>query len=459
MRANIAAELLYIGIDVGGTKIQASLVRESGDVVARKRVSTPRTGGASKVIAAVERLIDALMREEKATTDDVLAIGIAVPGVVDPETGRVVITPNMSLTGSMVGPRLESRYDLPVAMGNDCNLGALGENWLGAARGAGSAFGIFVGTGIGGGFVRDNKLWCGYRQQAGEIGHMTMQLGGPKCACGNLGCLEALASRTAIERRIREAVRAGRKTVLTKLLGGNLKIIRSGAIKEALARRDRLVTKVLGEASSVLGSACVSVFHVLDPEVIVLGGGVVEACGDFMLPIVQEVVRTHQLPAAREGGGVFLSALGDDAVVLGAVAQARMLVGRSPFKKKYASTPEYAAVKVTSGGEIAVGGKVSHSDVIIRVSGKVRPRQQEHVKELYGTSHRIGTEEVAGVCLGGPEVLFIGTGKSARRELTAEAANYLRRRAMEVHVLPTARAVEMYNRCARRKSALLERVG
>ena len=459
MATSVSGELLYIGIDVGGTKIQASLVREPGDVMARKRAVTPRTGGASKVMVAVERLIDGLMREEKVTTDDVLAIGIAVPGVVDPELGRVVVTPNMSLTGAMLGPRLENRYKLPVALGNDCNLGALGENWLGAARGASSAFGVFVGTGIGGGFVRGNRLWCGYRQQAGEIGHMTISLGGPKCACGNLGCLEALASRTAIERRIRQAVAAGRKTLLTKLLGGKLGIIRSGALKEALARRDRLVTKVLSEASEVLGAACVSVFHVLDPEVIVLGGGVIEACGDFMLPIIQEVVRTRQLPAAREGGGVFLSALGDDAVVLGAVAEARMLVGRSPFKKKYASTPEYATVKVTSRGEISVSGKVSPGDAIIRVSGKVRPREQEHVRELYGTSHRIGTEEVAGVCKGGPEVLFVGTGRSARRELTAEAASYLRRRAIEVHVLPTGRAVEMYNRCARRKAALLERVG
>ncbi len=456
MGSSMSDELLYVGVDVGGTKIQASLVRESGDVVARLKGPTPRVGGGGKVIVAVERLVKDLLRQQRVTTKDVLAVGIAVPGVVDPDVGRVVITPNMSLTGIMVGPRLESRFGLPVAVGNDCNLGAMGENWLGAGRGAESVFGIFVGTGIGGGLVRKNKLWCGYRQQAGEIGHMTIQLGGPKCACGNLGCLEALASRSAIERQIRQAVAAGRKTVLTELLGKKLTIIRSGALREALARHDRLVTRVLSDAAEVLGAACVSVFHLMDPEVIILGGGVIEACGDFMLPLVHDVVQARQLPAAKEGGGVFLSALGDDAVSLGAVAQARILVGRSPFKKKYVITPEYEAVKVTSRGEISVGGKAFHGDVILRVDGKARLREQGHVKELYGTSHRIGTEEVAGICKGGPEVLFIGTGRSARRELTDDAEHFLRRRAIEVHVHPTARAAALYNQCDRRKAALLE---
>ena len=122
----------------------------------------------------------------------------------------------MSLTGVAIGAHLEGRFHVPVAVGNDGNLGTLGETWLGSAREARSALGIWVGTGIGAGLVQKGKLWRGARESAGEIGHIVMQIGGPKCGCGNRGCLEALASRTAIERDIRDALAAGRTSVLTR---------------------------------------------------------------------------------------------------------------------------------------------------------------------------------------------------------------------------------------------------
>ena len=140
----------------------------------------------------------------------------------------------MSLTGVAIGAHLEGCFKVPVAVGNDGNLGTLGESWLGSARKAGSALGIWVGTGIGAGFVHGGKLWRGARESAGEIGHIVMQIGGPVCGCGNHGCLEALASRSAIERDIRHAMEAGRSTILTELTGGDLSVIRSGAIRKAL---------------------------------------------------------------------------------------------------------------------------------------------------------------------------------------------------------------------------------
>lgn len=456
MAAPTAKGLQYIGIDVGGTKIQTSVVSESGATVGRKRCPTPRTGGAAKVLNAIEQVTDELMAEENIRPADVLALGIAVPGVVDPKAGRVIITPNMNLSGAEIVPRFESRYDLPVVLGNDCNLGTLGESWLGAGRGASSVFGILVGTGIGGGIVQRRRLWTGYRNSASEIGHTVIKLDGPECACGNHGCLEALASRSAIERDIRSAVKNGRKTVLSELLDGDLSIIRSGALRQAVEKKDRLVVNVLRQASEVLGQACVSVFHMLDPQVIVLGGGVVEACGDFMMPIVRERVAGSRLPGSREGGEIYLSALGDDAVVLGAVALARMSIGRSPFKKRFAAVPQYRPLTLTGDGEIAVGRTVYGQDIVIRVNGSVRKRKKRHIKQLYGTTHRIGTEEVARVCKGGPEVLFVGTGKSAKKELTGEAMHYLERRAIECHMMATAEAVDSYNDSQRRKAAILE---
>ena len=351
---------------------------------------------------------------------------MAVPGVVDPDTARVVVTPNMSLTGVAIGAHLEGRFHVPMAMGNDGNLGTLGESWLGSARKARSAIGICVGTGIGSGLVQQGKLWRGDRESAGEIGHIVMQIGGPKCGCGNRGCLEALASRTAIERDIRQAMAAGRSSVLSELAGGDLSVIRSGAIRKALKAEDALVTEVVRHASEVLGYACLTVRHLIDPEVIVLGGGVIEACSDFIMPIVENIVGSDRLPGAREGGRVLLSALGDDAVVLGAVALARKRSGRSPFKKRFAVQPGLP-------GNHAVGlrrdrrraARPTTTTSTSPSSGKVKNRDKSLAKKHYGDAHVIGPKELEKVCKGGPEVLFVGAGKEGKAQLTDDARRYL----------------------------------
>ncbi len=328
------SDWLYLGVDVGGTKVQASVVRESGEILTRQRQQTPRNADPSSELEAIESAIEAALAATKRKIRDVQAIGIAIPGVVLPKAGRIIVTPNMSLGGVGIGKHLQRRFGVPVAVGNDCNLGALGERWLGAAQNARSVFAILVGTGVGGGFVRKGKLWRGAREAASEIGHIVMQIGGPECGCGNRGCLEALASRSAIERDIRQAVSEGRPSLVTELADGDLTLIRSRVLRKALDAGDEVVTEVMTRAAEVLGYACLTVRHLVDPEVIVLGGGVIEACGDFVVPIIRRIVDADRLPGAREGGHVVVSELGDDAVVLGAVALARGAAGRSPFGKR-----------------------------------------------------------------------------------------------------------------------------
>jgi glucokinase len=449
------AKRLYLGVDVGGTKVQASLIAETGEILARERNATPRSGGPEQVLAAVEKVIEVALAKSKYNREHLTAIGIAVPGVVDVETARVVVTPNMSLTGVAIGPHLEDRFQVPVAVGNDCNLGALGEKWLGSARDADSVVAILVGTGIGGGFVRRGKLWRGARESAGEIGHIVMQIGGPQCGCGNHGCLEALASRTAIEREIRAAIAAGRKSILPELCNGDLSVIRSGAIRKALEAEDQLVCDVLRHASEILGHACLTVRHLIDPEVIVLGGGVIEACSDFMMPIVENIVGSDKLPGARDGGQVLLSALGDDAVVLGAVALARKLVGRNPFKRKYAVQPKYPAIAHAGFGEITVGHKSFSRDIYISVHGKVKKRKKWIARELYGDAHVVGAKEIEAVCKGGPELLIVGAGRDTKLELTEDALRYLSQRSIKCAILPTPQAVEAYNNATQRKATLI----
>ncbi len=446
---------LYLGVDIGGTKVQASLVRESGEIIGREKCPTPRKRGPERVVAALEKCMADALQKGGITAGDLTAIGVAVPGVVDPDQGLVVVAPNMQLTGVELGTLLKARFKVPIIVGNDGNFGALGETWLGSARKATSALYICVGTGIGSGFVQRGKLWRGDRESAGEIGHIIMHLAGPKCGCGNRGCFEALASRTAIERDLREAVAAGRKTVLSELAGGNLSVIRSGMIRKALEVEDELVTEVVRRAAEVLGYACVSVRHLLDPEAIVLGGGVIAACSDFIMPIVENIVGLDPLPGARKGGRVLLSALGDDAVALGAVAAARKLVHRSPFKKKFHVRPKYPEIGRAGFGEIAVGRKTYGRDVYIMVGGKVKKRKKKLAREFYGSAHKIGPKELEAVCQGGPEVLFIGAGMSGKVELTEDAQRFLSQRAIKCDILPTPKAAENYNRSKLRKAALI----
>jgi len=453
--SSAASEAVYLGIDVGGTKIQASLITQAGIVLSRHRCPTPRDGGAEGVLEAIIAAAEETMESESIPRDRLTAVGLAIPGVVDSENGFVVVTPNMSLTGISVGPQLEKHFGVPVALGNDCNLGALGESWLGAGRGTSSSIAILVGTGVGSGIVQDGRLWTGAKESAGEIGHIVMQIGGPKCGCGNLGCLEALASRTAIERDIRAGIEAGRTTVLLELLEGDLSLIRSSSLRKALEANDELVTEVMRSASEVLGHGFLTVRHLIDPEVIVLGGGVAEACSKFMLPIIKGVLDSDQLTGAPEGDYLVLSALGDDAVVLGAAALAATKAGLSPFEKKNAVRPKYSKIGDASFGEIAVGKKTHSNDIVIRVDGKVKKRKKDAVKERHGTSHVVDAKELGRVCRGGPEVVFVGTGHQGQMALNEEAETFLSQRRIRLEVRPTPELAEVYNACSDRKAALI----
>lgn len=324
-----ASEPLYIGVDVGATKILASLAQESGEIIASVKNATPHKSDAETVYQTIVQTIGKLLKKQEVEPQRIAAVGLAIPGVVDVAEGRITIAPNLDLHDFAMADRLAEDLGFVVAMGNDCNVGILGERWLGAARQADSAVGIFVGTGIGGGFVQHDHLWTGRRDAALEIGHMVMQLDGPVCGCGNRGCFEALASRTAIERDIRAAHEEGRKCMIFE--DGNPKRIKSGKLAKALKAGDKVVTEVITHAAEIIGWACQNINHLYDPHLIVIGGGVMEACGDYFMPIIDQIVKADPLPGSKKIKSPVLAELGDDAVVLGAVALARMKVDRSPF--------------------------------------------------------------------------------------------------------------------------------
>lgn len=447
---------LYLGIDVGGTKILAALSRGSGKILGRKRATTPRGTDPQETVDAIVGVIRDLLKENGLGKRDICAMGLAVPGVVDPEQGRVVVTPNMNLSGVKLVPKMHESFRMPIALGNDVNLGTLGEYWLGSAALADSAVGIFIGTGIGGGIIIDGKLVVGHRGAAAEIGHMLVRKDGPQCGCGSRGCLEALASRTAIERELRDAIGRGRPSILPELAGGDLSVIRSSVLRRALGENDALVKEVMAEAAQTLGDACLQIRHLLDPEVIVLGGGLIEACKFFILPIVQDTVASDPLPGITTGGKVIVSALGDDAVVLGAVALVQEQEGGDPLgKARRKSLGRYPMVSDIRPNRITVGERTFEEDVYIRANGKVGLRSKiRHDGEPLNV-HQIGAEELKAVCKDRPSILIIGTGHCRTVTLSDDAEQFLRRRGVTYELLPSADAAGAYNTIRGRKAALL----
>lgn len=314
----------YVSVDVGGTKILASVVTDSGKIVARHKVKTDRRSK-KRLLEQAQGAIEAALGEAKLEKSAISGMAFGVPGVVDGERGHIVFTPNVPLSDTPFGEIMRDYFACPVVVGNDVNLGVLGEQWRGAAKKARSAFGIFVGTGIGGGLILDGKLVEGFRGLSGEVGHLLVPLGADQLAGmpnKKQTFLEDLCSRTAIENQLRYAIeKENKKSVLTEIIGDKkMERIRSGALKEALRRKDPLVTDVIRRASYLLGLATASVLHIVDPEVIIFGGGVIEACGDWMLPQIEKAAGKVAMRGTGKPLQIVRSQLGDDAIILGGVA-------------------------------------------------------------------------------------------------------------------------------------------
>lgn len=313
----------YAGIDVGGTKIAGALATDDGRIIGRAKFPTPKNSSPQKIICVIAGLLDEMLYDAGLRKKNLLSVGLGIPGIVDTARGKIIRTPNMALSGADFQKQVTKKLKVRCFLGNDVNLGTLGEKWLGAAKKAKNVVGLFVGTGIGAGVIIDDHLITGSHGAAAELGHMIIREDGPQCSCGNAGCLEALASRWAVERDIRREIKKGKKTIILKLLHKKSDPIKSKILRKAIRRKDDLTIRILKAASVRLGEACVSIRHIFDPEMIVLGGGVMEACGDFMLPIVKKAAQKDPFFSRIGVCEIAASRLGDDAVVIGAIALAK----------------------------------------------------------------------------------------------------------------------------------------
>lgn len=324
----------FVGIDLGGTKILAAVVDSQGQIISRQKMKTvPQAGQQGIPEIVVPRMVEAVKKavaKAGLTLADITAIGTSAPGTVDVSLGRVHRAANLQGWdhGYDLGPALEKRLGRPVFVDNDVNLGTLGEAVYGAGQGMKDVIGVFIGTGIGGGIILNGDLRHGFRYAAAEIGHVTVRAGGPRCGCGIRGHIEALASRGAISRRLDKAVRNGKAPILAEILAQrDDPRITSSVIRRALHAGDRKTAKVIAEVQEHLGVFLASLVNILDPECIVMGGGLVASLGEPFLEPIREIAYAHFFQHYdAERVQIVAAALDDDAVVLGAAEWAQRQV-------------------------------------------------------------------------------------------------------------------------------------
>jgi glucokinase len=310
-----------VGVDLGGTKILCGVVDSDNAILGRAKRSTPAKEGGPAILDAIVECVDEALEAAGLTRDDVAAGGIGSPGPLDVETGVILYSANLSVKNYPLAPELSAVLNRPVVLRNDVRVGGVAEHRLGAGRGYGDVIAAFVGTGIGGCVILDGRVLEGATGNAGEIGHMVVRAGGPRCGCGARGCLETLASKTAIARRIEKALRKGRHTALGEKIGrkGRLK---SGDLAQAVAARDPVALDEVRRAAHFLGLGLGGLVNVLGPEVVIVGGGVAEALGEPYVDLVREAARS-QILVDPDKVKIVPAALGDNAGILGAALMAR----------------------------------------------------------------------------------------------------------------------------------------
>lgn len=312
-----------LGIDLGGTKVSAAVLDPHCRIVGRARAKTKAWRNDEEVFATIALTGRQAIERAGLQPSDLAAVGIGAPGPLDPDSGYIIESANLQFRNFPLGPRLSREFGVAAIVENDVNAGVYGEFNAGAGRGSRDLLGVFVGTGIGGGLILGGTLYRGSSKNAGEVGHMIINAGGPRCGCGNRGCLEALASRVAITRDVRSAIKRGRKTVLARDLKNETDLLSSQMLKSAYDKGDAVGVKVINRSARSLGAGLGSLVNLLGPEMIILGGGLIEAMGSEFIKRIDRATRKVAFESCARDLKIVKAELGDDAGVIGAALLAR----------------------------------------------------------------------------------------------------------------------------------------
>lgn len=314
---------IWIGFDLGGTKMLTVAYGPGWKAVGRKR---RKTRGGEKGDAGIDRVgttIDRLLEESKLTKDQIAGIGIGCPGPIDLKKGRVTLAPNLGWDDVDVAGYLKKRFDCPAVVINDVDAGVFGEYKFGAAKGARCAVGIFPGTGVGGGCVYEGRIFAGGGISCMEIGHTRISSGTRVTGHKLTGTVEAEASRLAIAAEASKAAYRGDAAHLFKKAGTDIAEIRSGALADSIKNGDKAIEQLVVSAAESIGIAVVNIVHLMAPDKIILGGGLVEAMEELFVGTVTKTARKYVLGAYKDRFEVVAAKLEDDAGVLGAAAWAQ----------------------------------------------------------------------------------------------------------------------------------------
>ena len=293
---------LIVGVDLGGTTIVVGTVTEDGHtlhglVQEHTPVELGPDGVVARVVAMILQSIERTRAEVGDPKADIAGVGIGAPGPLDRERGIVIVAPNLGWRDMPLRERIGAATGLDAALDNDANCATLGEWWRGAASGAGIVVGFTIGTGIGGGIVLDGQVFHGASDVAGEFGHMTIDVTGRRCKCGNYGCLEAYASGTAIAARTIEELESGTQSTIATLVDGDYTRVTAQTVYRAAQDGDALALEIVRDTARFLGAGIASVVNLLNPEVVVVTGGVTKAGERLFGPLRLEVARRAFKPA------------------------------------------------------------------------------------------------------------------------------------------------------------------
>ncbi|MCR5618400.1 MAG: ROK family protein [Clostridiales bacterium] len=313
------SEKYSICLDIGGTKILGAIFDSKKEIVFRLKKKTKSGGDSSKNIEEVIiSVVDELITKSKIDFKDVKAIAAGAPGVIDQQNGIVLFSPNLPWRDYDIRTPLEDRFGVPFFIGNDVNVGVLGEHRYGVAQGLDHVVGLFVGTGMGGGLILDGKLYTGHLFKGAEFGHMILNDEGPRCNCGQRGCLEAFSSKQGMSDYIRQQVMRGRTTSMEQAVKDG--VFKSKILKNSLAEGDAVAIEAVDRACHYLAVASGNLVNTFSPQMVVYGGGVIEAVGDLFLEKILKEVDHYCMPSIRSTVEFRKAALGDYSILYGALA-------------------------------------------------------------------------------------------------------------------------------------------
>lgn len=308
-----------ISVDIGGTKLCVACVNQHGRIEKSKFSLTEPERNWQRIAQNIVQHINAVLPRSVAARKDICGIGIGCPGTLSRDKTQVILAPNLGWNNVPLQHYIAERVAYPVFLENDTNLGVLGVARYGEAKNARNVVGMFVGTGIGGGIIINGQLYDGYNGTAAEIGHMIVQIDGPMGPTGTRGCWEQIVSRPAIMRDI-ETYFQGRGRGTSAALYYNKSANKARALRVLCEKKDKAILEIVHYAGRVLGLGMANIMNILNPQMIVIGGGIIEDIGAYLLPIAKKVAKESAITGSARGVKIVETQLKNDAVLLGAAA-------------------------------------------------------------------------------------------------------------------------------------------